>query len=82
MRKLLSESRKTGLKKSIILMDREFSSVDVMRFLDECGERFLMAVSKTPEIKKVVSEFRSGKRKAISQYEMRSNDEQRSGFGW
>ena len=31
VRKLLSESRKTGLKKSIILMDREFSSVDVMR---------------------------------------------------
>ena len=55
-------------------MDREFSSVDVMRFLDECGERFLMAVSKTPGIKKAVSEFHSGKRKAISRYEMRSND--------
>ena len=74
VRKLLSESRKTGLKKSIILMDREFSNVDVMRFLDECGERFLMAVSKTPGIKKTVSEFRSGKRGAISKYEMRSND--------
>ena len=74
MRKLLSESRKTGLKKSIILMDREFGNVEVMRFLDECGERFLMAVSKTPGIKKAVSEFRCGKRGAISKYEMRSND--------
>ena len=55
-------------------MDREFSSVDVMRFLDECGEKFLMAVSKTPGIKKAVSEFHSGKRKVISRYEMRSND--------
>ena len=55
-------------------MDREFSSVDVMRFLDECGERFLMAVSKTPGIKKAVSEFRSGKRKAVSKYEMRSSN--------
>ena len=74
VRKLLLESKKLGLKKPLLLMDREFSSVDVMRFLDECGERFLMAVSKTPGIKKAVSEFRSGKRKAISRYEMRSND--------
>ena len=74
VRKPLSESRKTGLKKPIILMDREFSNVDVMRFLNEHGERFLMAVSKTPGIKKTVLEFRSGKRKAISQYELRSND--------
>ena len=45
-----------------------------MRFLDGHGEKFLMAVSKTPGIKKAVLEFRSGKRKAISKYEMRSND--------
>ena len=55
-------------------MDREFSSVDVMRFLDECGERFLMAVSKRPGIKKAVAEFRRGKRKAVSEYEMRSSN--------
>ena len=74
MRKLLSESKKLELKKSIILMDREFSNVEVMHFLDEHGEKFLMAVSKTPGIKKAVSEFRSGKRKAISRYEMRSGN--------
>ena len=55
-------------------MDRGFSSVEVMRFLDGHGEKFLMAVSKTPGIKKAVLEFRSGKRDAISQYELRSND--------
>ena len=55
-------------------MDCEFSSVEVMRFLDEHGEKFLMAVSKTPEIKKAVSEFHSGKRDAISKYEMRSSN--------
>ena len=55
-------------------MDREFSSVEVMRFLHEHGERFLMAVGKTPGIKKAVSEFRRSKRKAISRYEMRSSD--------
>ena len=33
VRKLLSESKKLGLKKPL-LMDREFSSVDVMCFLD------------------------------------------------
>ena len=74
VRKLLSESKKLGLKKPLLLMDREFSSVDVMRFLDECGERFLMAVSKTPGIKKAVAEFRRGKRKAVSEYEMRSSN--------
>ena len=55
VRKLLSESKKMGLKKPIILMDREFSSVEVMRFLDGHGEKFLMAVSKTPRVKKAVS---------------------------
>ena len=74
VRKLLSESKKLGLKKPLLLMDREFSSVDVMRFLDECSERFLMAVSKRPGIKKAVSEFHSGKRKAVSKYEMRSSN--------
>ncbi len=73
VRKLLLESQKLGFKKkSTILMDREFSNVEVMRFLDKRGERFLMATSKTPGIKKAVSEFRCGKRKAVSRYEMRS----------
>ena len=73
VRKLLSESKKLGLKKPLLLMDREFSNVDVTRFLNEHGERFLMAVSKMPGIKKTVSEFRSGKRKTMSKYEMRSS---------
>ena len=64
--KLLSESKKRGFKKPIILMGREFSNVEVIRFLDGHDEKFLMAVSKAPGIKKAVSEFRSGKRDAIS----------------
>ena len=75
VRKLLSESKKRGPEKPLLLMDREFSKVNMMRFLDERGKRFLMVVSKTPGIKKAVSEFRSDKRDAISKYEMRSNDE-------
>ena len=67
VRKLLSESKRMRLKKSITLTNREFSNVEMMRFLDEHGEKFLKAVSKTPGIKKAVSEFRSGKRDAISQ---------------
>ena len=57
VRKLLSESRKLGLKKPLLLMDREFSSVDVMRFLNEHGERFLMAVSKRRESKRPSQSF-------------------------
>ena len=55
-------------------MDRELGNAEMMRFLNGRGERFLMAVSKTPGIKNTVAEFRRGKRKAISRYEMRSND--------
>ena len=33
VRKLLSKSKKQGLKKSLLLMDREFSNVGVMYFL-------------------------------------------------
>ena len=68
VRRLLSESKKLGLKKPLLLMDREFSSVDVMRFLDGHGKKFLTAVSKMPGVKKTVSEFRCGKRKVISRY--------------
>ena len=74
VRKLLSEALKQGFKKPVLFMDREFSSVDVMRFLDGRGERFLMAVSKRPGIKNAVAEFRRGKRKAVSKYEMRSSN--------
>ena len=74
VRKLLSEALKQGFKKPVLFMDREFANVEMMRFLDECGERFLMAVSKTPGIKNAVAEFRRGKRKAVSKYEMRSSN--------
>ena len=56
-------------------MGREFSNVEVMRFLDKHDEKLLMAVSKTHGIKKDVSEFSGGKRKTISKYEMRTSDQ-------
>ena len=74
VRKLLSEAAKQGFKKPVLFMDREFANVEMMRFLNERGERPLMAVSKRPGIKNAVAEFRCGKRDTISRYEMRSND--------
>ena len=74
VRKLLSEAVKQGFKKPVLFMDREFANVEMMRFLNGRGERFLMAVSKTPGIKNAVAEFRRGKRKAVSKYEMRSSN--------
>ena len=74
VRKLLSEAVKQGFKKPVLFMDREFANVEMMRFLNGRGERFLMAVSKTPGIKNAVAEFRCGKRKAVSKYEMRSSN--------
>ena len=74
VRKLLSEALKQGFKKPVLFMDREFANVEMMRFLNGRGERFLMAVSKRPGIKKAVSEFHSGKRGTISRYEMRSGN--------
>ena len=75
VRKLLSEAVKHGFKKPVLFMDREFANVEMMRFLNWRGERFLMAVSKRPGIKNAVAEFRCGKRKAVSKYEMRSSNE-------
>ena len=74
VRKLLSEALKQGFKKPALFMDREFANVEMMRFLHGRGERFLMAVSKRPGIKNAVAEFRCGKRKAVSKYEMRSSN--------
>ena len=74
VRKLLSEALKQGFKKPVLFMDREFANVEMMRFLNGRGEMFLMAVSKRPGIKKAVAEFRRGKRKAVSKYEMRSSN--------
>ena len=44
VRKLLSESKKMMLKKSIILMNRELGNVEMVCFLDGHGKKFLMAV--------------------------------------
>ena len=44
VRRLLSESKKMRLKKSITLMNRELGNVEVMRFLDGHGEKFPMTV--------------------------------------
>ena len=74
VRKLLSEAVKQGFKKPVLFRDREFANVGMMRFLNGRGERFLMAVSKMPGIKNAVAEFRCGKRKAVSKYEMRSSN--------
>ena len=57
VRKLLSEAVKQGFKKPVLFMDREFANVEMMRFLNERGERFLMAVSKTPGIKNASQSF-------------------------
>ena len=51
VRKLLSEALKQGFKKPVLFMDREFANVEMMRFLNGRGERFLMAVSKRRESK-------------------------------
>ena len=74
VRKLLSEAVKQGFKKPVLFMDKEFANVEMMRFLNGRGERFLMAVSKRPGIKNAVAEFRRGKRKAVSKHEMRSSN--------
>ena len=73
VRKLLSESRK-GIEKAALLTDRQFSNVDAMHFLDERDKRFLLAVSKTPGIKKGRLGVSPWQKSTVLQYEMRSND--------
>ena len=63
-----------GSRRSIILLDRGFFSVDVMDAISEPGFAFIMPAVKTPGIKRAIVQRARGKRKAVSRYTMRSSD--------
>lgn len=61
-----------GLRVSMLLLDKEFCTVDVMQALSARGVKFLIAVSRNDRIKVAIDECKAGKRKMISRYTMGS----------
>ena len=63
-----------GLRASIVLLDREFYSVDVIAVLHKQNIKFLMLAVRNSGIKKAVDDHRAGNRKAVSEYTVTNKD--------
>ena len=68
VRKILDEMRRLQVRPRLLMMDREFFAVDVMRTISRAGLRFLIPAVSTPGIKKAIAEFEDDKREEISEY--------------
>ena len=74
VRKIVQKCLKIGISVRMFLMDREFYSVAVMRTMRELGQNFIMPAIKNKGIKKAIKEYEKGKRGAVSEYTMKSQD--------
>ena len=72
LRDVLAQNREAGIRCSHWLVDRLFFSVAAMYEFGRADEYFLMYARMTPGIKKALDEYLSGKRKAMSEYVVRS----------
>ena len=66
VRKTLDEMRILKIKPRLLLMDREFYAVDVMRVISGACHKFLMPAVSTTGIKKAIQEFTDGTRESVS----------------
>ncbi len=74
VRKIVQKCLKIGISVRMFLMDREFYSAAVMRTMRELGQNFIMPAIKNKSIKKSIREHEKGKRGAVSEYAMKSQD--------
>ena len=74
VRKIVQKCLKIGIPIRVFLMDREFYSVAVMRTMVEFGQNFIMPAIKNKGIQKAIKEHEKGKRGAVSEYTMKSQD--------
>ena len=72
--KLVDECTKKGIRIRMLTVDREFFSTGVIGLLESRNVRFLMPVTHTKGVKKAISEFKTGKRDAISRHVLVSDD--------
>ena len=66
VRKLIESVQDTGVKPSLILLDREFYSTDVIKTLDSMGMRYLIPCINTNPIKKALAHHASTGSKKVS----------------
>jgi len=74
VRKLLRKIRILNIRPRLLLMDREFYAVDVLKAVARAGLRFLVPAVRTPGARRAMREYADGKRDAVSTYTMVSQD--------
>ena len=72
--KLVDECTKKGIRIRMLTVDREFFSTGVIGLLESKNVRFLMPATHTKGVKKAISEFKAGKRDAVSRHVLVSGD--------
>ena len=72
VRKFVQILRDYGIRARLVLLDREFYSVDVMNALSASGSRYLMPAVKNGGIKRAIMEYHHGLRGAASRYVMKN----------
>ena len=72
--KLIDGCTKKGIRIGVLTVDREFFSTAVIGALRSKNIQFLMPATQTKGIKKTTSEFKAGKRDAVSQHILTSSD--------
>ena len=86
MRKMLKENVNLGIlpmlgkKRSRVLLDRGYYSVDVMFVIDDAGFAFIMPAVKNAKIKAAIKEYARGERPAVSQHIVKSSEGKKFAF--
>ena len=68
MREFVQNLDECGILAHMLLIDREFYAVDIMRALEELKKDFIMPAVRRGGIKNAILEYHRRKRKAVSQY--------------
>ena len=80
VRKMLKESVDLGIlpilgkRRSRVLLDRGYYSVDVMSVIEDTGFAFIVPAVKNAKIKAAIKEYARGERPAVSQHTMKSSE--------
>ena len=73
VRKFVQTLRDYRIRARLVLLDREFYSVDVMNALSASGNRYLMPAVKNAGVKRAIEECHHGLRNAASWYVMKNS---------
>jgi hypothetical protein len=79
--RLINATQARGIRIRILLIDRGFYSVDVMKKLDELGVRYLMPAIKNERIKRAIEEHHNGQIPNMVKFSIRNAAEQQAFFG-